>query len=186
MAMAAVKPGGPEHKCRRVCMARASSTHTRWADSRNLFGISGRLSAVEHVIGGNMDERNGSSLGLRGKLFRPVSIDGKCAFGFRFGLVHRCVCRSVDNRAWLDRPHDRLDGSRIFKIELRTPDRDPRKPRCCADSTKQRGQLFRFPANENPAHEVQRSPRLNLTVGPDRHFGAAAPTTLCFPDTSLP
>ncbi len=30
------------------------------------------------------------------------------------------------------------------------------------------------------------APRLDLTVGPDRHFGATAPTTLYFPDTSLP
>ena len=96
---------------------------------RIVLRVGPRLGAIEHVVGGKVEER-ASDRGRRlGQTGGAVGIDGECRLRFRFGPVDGGVAGSVDNQrrpAAVDHASDRAP---ISEIEIAVAKPDPRYAR---------------------------------------------------------
>ncbi|MNP37257.1 hypothetical protein D3C76_1306970 [compost metagenome] len=85
-----------------------------------VFGVGAGLAAVEHVVGGVVDQRNAQGLGFFGKDARSDGIDGKRRVRFAFGLVDGSVGRGVDDQVGLERLYPLTNAFRVGEVELVT------------------------------------------------------------------
>ena len=85
---------------------------------RIVFGVGRRLGAVEHVIGGKVDERDpGLGRGF-GQMGRPIGVDGECRIRLRFGAINGGIGGGVDDQRRPVALHDVPDRIPIGDIEI--------------------------------------------------------------------
>ena len=85
---------------------------------RIVFGVGRRLGAVEHVVGGKVDERDpGVGRGF-GQMGRPVGVDGERRIRLRFGAINGGVGGGVDDQRRSVALHDTPDRIPIGDIEI--------------------------------------------------------------------
>lgn len=81
------------------------------------FDVGLRLGAVEHIVGGDVNDRAGVSAGRGCEHGGTVTVDGKRGAGIVLGLVDGRVRCRVDHQIWAQGRQDGSDGRLVQQIE---------------------------------------------------------------------
>src|SRR2546429_4526933 len=79
---------------------------------------------VEHVVGGEVDERRAEGLAGRGECLDRLGVQGEGACPVVLSLVHAVVGRGVDDARRSEVRQDRPDPARVEDVELAARERN--------------------------------------------------------------
>ena len=115
---------------------------------RVVFGVRRRFAAIEHIVGGVVDQWNAQRRRLFSKHARGDGIDRERQLRLAFSKIHGSVCGGIDDQVRLVRPYLSTDLLGLAQIQLVTAQHNQ-----LAQTGKALLQLNRhlagFPANKN-------------------------------------